>query len=100
MDQEEQVILKLTCATCDNPNCKVGPKYAPAESLMGCTRRVPENIYEQYIHYMKEVIPFWHLYKLDFINKSYFEIYDFLQKIYKNYPIEHKLDKKGKVIGN
>ena len=56
MDQEEQVILKLTCATCDNPNCKVGPKYAPAESLMGCTRRVPESIYEQYIHYMKEVI--------------------------------------------
>ena len=48
---------------------------------------------------MKEVIPFWHLYKIDYVNKSYFEIYNFLQDIYKKYPIEQKLDQKGKVIG-
>ena len=60
---------------------------------------MPEDIYEQYIHYMEEVIPFWHLYKIDFVNKSYLEIYNFLQEIYKKYPIEKRLDKKGKVIG-
>lgn len=48
---------------------------------------------------MEEVIPFWHLYKIDFVNKSYIEIYNFLQEIYKKYPIEKRLDKKGKVIG-
>lgn len=55
-------------------------------------------MYEQYVHYMEEVIPFWHLYDLKFVDKSYSEIYNFLQKIYK-YPIEKRLDKKGKVIG-
>ena len=98
MDQD-QVILKLTCAICDNPECKVGPKYVPADSLVGCIRRVPEEVYEQYIHYTKEVIPFWHLYKPNFVNESYFEIYNFLQEIYKKYPIINKVDKKGKVIG-
>lgn len=48
---------------------------------------------------MEEVLPFWHLYKLNYVNKSYFEIYNFLQDIYKNYPIVGKVDKKGKVIG-
>lgn len=48
---------------------------------------------------MEEVIPFWHLHKIDFVNESYFEIYNFLQEIYKKYPIENKLDKKGKVTG-
>ena len=58
MDYDNQVILKLTCATCDNPDCKIGPKCASADSLVGCIRRVPEDVYEQYIHYMEEVIPF------------------------------------------
>lgn len=99
MDHDSEVILQLTCATCDNPDCKIAPKYIPADSLIGCTRWVPEEIYEQYVHYMEEIIPFWHLYKLDFVNKSYFEIYNFLQDIYKKYPIVGKVDKKGKVIG-
>ena len=98
MDHDGEVILKLTCATCDNPECEIGPKYIPADSLIGCTRWVPEDMYEQYVHYMEEVVPFWHLYDLKFIDKSYFEIYNFLQKIYQ-YPIEKRLDKKGKVIG-
>ena len=99
MDHDGEVILQLTCATCDNPDCKVGPRCVSADSLVGCTRWVPEDIHEQYVHYMEEVLPFWHLYKLDYVNKSYFEIYNFLQDIYKNYPIVGKVDKKGKVIG-
>ena len=99
MDHDGEVILQLTCATCDNPDCEVGPRCVSADSLVGCTRWVPENIYEQYVHYMEEVLPFWHLYNLDYVNKSYFEIYNFLQDIYKNYPIVGKVDKKGKVIG-
>ena len=38
MDKEDQVILKLTCSTCDNCECEIGPKYVPADSLVGCTR--------------------------------------------------------------
>jgi hypothetical protein len=60
---------------------------------------VPENIYEQYVHYMEEVVPFWHLYDLKYVDNSYLEVYNFLQDIYKNYPIEKRLDKKGKVVG-
>lgn len=96
---DDQVILKLTCATCDNPECEIGPKCVSVDSLIGCTRLIPEDIYDQYIHYMEEVIPFWFLYDLDYVNKSYFEIYNFLQKIYKQYPIINKIDKNGKVIG-
>ena len=100
MDEHEgQVILKLTCATCDNSACTKGYKYAPLDSLVGCTRWVPEEIFDQYIHYMHEVIPFWHLYKEKYVDKSYNEIYNFLQELYYKYPIERMLDRKGKVIG-
>ena len=96
---EDLVILKMTCIECENADCKVGPRAISIDSLNGCTREVPEEVYDKYIHYMNEVLPFWHLYNLDYIDKSYFEIYNFLQEIYKKYPIKQKLDKKGKVIG-
>lgn len=35
---EDEVILKLTCATCDNVDCAKAYKYAPIDSLVGCTR--------------------------------------------------------------
>lgn len=76
----------------------MGFKYAPVDSLKGCIRIVPEEIFDRYNHYIKEVIPFWHLYNLEYINKSYFEIYNFFQEIYKKYPIVNMLDNKGKVI--
>jgi hypothetical protein len=38
MDHDGEVILKLTCATCDNGECEVGPKWVSADSLIGCTR--------------------------------------------------------------
>ena len=60
---------------------------------------MPEEIYDKYIHYIYEVIPFWHLYDMDYINNSYIKIYNFLQMIYKNYPIVNKIDNKGKIIG-
>lgn len=100
MDEHEgEVILKLTCNTCDNAFCFEGHSYAPIDSLVGCTRWVPEDIFDQYIHYTREVVPFWHLYKKQYVDKSYNEIYNFLQKIYQTYPIEKLLDKKGKAIG-
>lgn len=39
MDEHEgEVILKLTCNTCDNSSCFEGHSYAPIDSLMGCIR--------------------------------------------------------------
>lgn len=96
---EDEIILKMTCSTCDNIDCTKGYKYAPIDSLVGCTRWVPEEIFDKYIHYMHEIVPFWHLYKENYVNNSYNEVYTFLQKLYSNYPIEKMLDKKGKVIG-
>lgn len=58
MDEDSEVILQLTCANCDNIDCKIGPGYVPADSLVGCLRRVPEEIRDQYIHYIKEIVPF------------------------------------------
>lgn len=98
-DHEGEVILKMTCATCDNISCDKAHKYTPIDSLVGCTRWVPEEIFDQYLHYMDEVLPFWHLYKSSYVNDSYNEIYSFLENIYNNYPIVKQLDKKGKVIG-
>lgn len=37
-EHEDEVILKLTCNTCDNASCFEGHPYAPTDSLMGCTR--------------------------------------------------------------
>ena len=98
-EHDDEVILKLTCFNCDNPDCDKTSKSISIEDLTGCLRWVPEDIYEQYIHYMTEVIPFWHLYNEEYINDSYIKIYNFLQKIYKDYPIEHLLNRKGKIIG-
>lgn len=98
-EHDGEVILKLTCATCDNPSCEIGSKYAPIDSLVGCTRWVPEEIFDQYIHYMHEIIPFWHLYDEKYVNSSYSEIYNFVNQIYKNYPIAKLLDCKGKTVG-
>lgn len=68
------------------------------DSLVGCSRWVTEEEYARYIHYMKEVIPFWPQYSFEYINQSYWEIYNFLLQIYK-YPIVNMLNSKGKVIG-
>jgi hypothetical protein len=38
MDHDGEVILKLTCAACENAECCINPKYIPADSLIGCTR--------------------------------------------------------------
>lgn len=35
---EDEVILKMTCSTCDNIDCTKGYRYAPIDSLVGCTR--------------------------------------------------------------
>ena len=50
------------------------------------------------MYYMCEVVPFWKLHNMDYINKSYWEIYNFLQKIYQN-PTVNITDDKGKVVG-
>jgi hypothetical protein len=55
---EDLVILKMTCIECENADCKVGPRAISVDSLNGCTREVPEEVYDKYIHYMNEVLPF------------------------------------------
>ena len=100
LSHEGKAILKLKCSTCDNLLCEVGPKYVSSNSSAGCLRWVPEEVFDKYIHYMYEVMPFWYLYKAEQVNQSYNEISDFLANLYKNYPIEKILDEKGKVIGD
>lgn len=97
-DEQDKVILNFACITCDNVECNIGPKYYPPDSLVGCSRWVSQEEYAKYIHYINEVIPFWKNYSVNYVNNSYLEISSFLQKIY-SYPIVHRLDKKGQVIG-
>lgn len=55
---EDTHILNFLCANCDNPNCQLGRLFIPEDSLEGCSRRVSEEEFSRYVHYMTEVIPF------------------------------------------
>lgn len=100
LDSEELVILRLYCWNCDAINCKYAKKYAPIESLYGCNKWVSEENNAQYIHYMEEVIPYWQQYSKEWVDNSYFEIYNFLQNNIYNQPTAAVLNGKGEAIKN
>lgn len=90
--------ITLRCIDCENTTCTMCPTrtYVGIDSLRGCTRKVSEEISEQYYHYINEVIPFLHLQK-NISNDIYIEIYSLLDKIY-TCPLGQKIGNNGKII--
>ena len=68
------------------------------DSLYGCNRKITEEDFAQYEHYFEEVIPYWSQYSEDWVNKSYFEIQDFLQNKIYNQPRGTKFNAKGDAV--
>ena len=95
---EDLIPLRLYCWNCDAAECEYARKYSYQDSLYGCTRWVSEEVAAQYIHYREEVIPYWPQYSSDWVNDSYFEIYNFLQNQIYNQPLAAKFDNKGEII--
>ena len=100
IDQEDLVLLRLYCCNCDAQNCSDGKIWNYTDSKCGCNRKITEENMARYIHYVEEVIPYWNQYSEDWVNKSYFEIQDFLQNNIYNQPIAAKFDHKGDVTTN
>lgn len=90
--------IKLRCIDCENTNCNISRFIIPEKSKEGCIRKVPEELYIKYFHYMNEVAPF--MYKgttKEYQTKIYIEIINLLLSIYE-YPIVKKIGENGKVL--
>ena len=90
--------IKLKCSECENINCNIARLMVPKESKEGCIKKIPENLYIKYIHYINEVAPF--MYKnttREYQTKIYIEIIDLLFSIYE-YPSVKKIGENGKVL--
>lgn len=90
--------IKLKCIDCENTECKISRLMIPEESKEGCIRKIPEELYIKYSHYMNEVAPF--MYKdttKEYQTKTYIEIIDLLFSIYE-YPAIKKTGTNGKVL--
>ena len=91
---EDYYFITLRCYDCENNKCELCPcgTIVHEEDLKGCIRKVSEETYAKYEHYIEEVLPFLKG------NKSiYKEIIDFLFSLYEE-PVSQKLNRKGKVI--
>ncbi len=100
LDNEDLILLRLYCWNCDAIECPYAKKTASINTLYGCNKWVSEETAAQYIHYLDEVIPYWKQYPLEWVNNSYFEIYDFLQNQIYNQPTASLLNDKGEAIKN
>lgn len=94
------VPLRLYCWNCDAIDCNDAKKIASIDSLYGCNKWVSEEAMAQYIHYFEEVIPYWNQYSSEWVNKSYFEILNFLQNNIYNQPTAAIFNEKGDAIKN
>lgn len=93
---DEYKIITLRCIDCENIECKDSKKYIPIDSLYGCTRKIPESLYEEYYHYMEEIIPFMYTKTTkEYQTSTYKKIIDLLYKIY-SCPIGQLLNYSGK----
>ena len=96
-EQKDKVFIKLNCHDCDKIDCGIAKKLVPFESKEGCTRKVSEEVAAQFQHYMEEIIPFWPEYDQQYVQQSYQEIINFLEKEIYSAPIGQRLDPEGKV---
>ena len=89
-------IVKLRCRDCSSFSCKICPigTYVPEDYLCGCSRKLSDEEYAEYIHIKEELAPF--LKKSQY--KKYFEQCDYLDELLLSKPIAHILDRKGKVV--
>lgn len=95
--EKEDIYLKLSCKNCDFVECGIKLRNQIIKGKEGCTRKVSEEVADQFYHYTQEIIPFWKLYNEKYIQESYKEIIDFLyQKVYAA-PIGQRLDPDGKI---
>lgn len=97
---DDYYFITLHCYDCDNAQCSICPcgTYVAEDNLRGCTRKVSEDDYARYDHYINEVLPFLHLDKnKESISRTYNEVLEFLYYIYSQ-PLGQKLGKSGRAI--
>ena len=89
--------LTLRCRDCEHEHCSIARDYVAEGSLEGCRRKVPEDIMEHYIHIFSERVPFMKHYSKEGAQELYVDAITLLENIYTTYPIDGKLDSKGKL---
>lgn len=90
--------VKLVCGECENIECPSARKYIPSESREGCIRKLDDDLYIRYEHYINEVLPF--MFKKttrEYQSRTYQEIIDMLGEVYAS-PAVKKTDVRGKVL--
>ena len=94
---EDTYIITLRCYDCENDNCELCPcgTVVDEDNLRGCTRKVSEDDFARYEHYIEEVAPFLHLNTYNASSALYKEIIDFLFYLYSQ-PLGQKLGKNGR----
>lgn len=97
---DDYYFITLRCHDCDNINCDICPcgTYVDENNLRGCTRKVSEEDYVKYEHYINEVLPFLRLNKnKETTSHTIKEIMAFLYYIYSR-PLGVKLGKSGRAL--
>lgn len=97
---DDEYLITLKCCDCENYNCSICPlgTVIDEDNLRGCTRRVSEEDYAKYEHYIDEVSPFLYITdNKEASSRAYREIIDFLFYIY-NKPLGTKIGKNGRAL--
>lgn len=89
-------IVKLKCNDCPSFSCGICPigKWVDNESLRGCSRKLTEDEYIEYLHIKEEVIPFVKSRQ----NFKVFDSVDRIDKLLLSKPLVHEFDDRGKVV--
>ena len=96
---EETYFITLRCNECENDNCTLCPCgiVVDEENLRGCTRKVSEDDFARYEHYINEVAPFLHLNTYKASSSLYKEIIDFLFYLYQQ-PLGQQIGRSGRIL--
>lgn len=90
--------VKLQCGECENIDCPIARRYIPEDSQEGCVRKIEDDLYVEYIHYLEEVAPFMYSNTTkEYQCRIYQEIIEVLAKAYDS-PAVQKTNPRGKVI--
>lgn len=97
---DDYYFITLHCYDCDNTQCSICPcgTCVDEDNLRGCTRKVSEEDYVKYEHYMNEVLPFLYLnYNKSSAIAVCNEILDYLYYIYQQ-PLGQRLGRNGHAL--
>lgn len=96
---DDYYFITLHCYDCDNAQCSICPcgTYVAEDNLRGCTRKVSEDDYARYDHYINEVLPFLHLNTYKASSALYKEIIDFLFYLYQQ-PLGQQIGRSGRIL--